>query len=401
MMHGRDPTAGPGGACPPTHRMLFCAARWRRGAVAQFGRARESHSRGRRFDPGQLHQLPTAADSPPISCRVEVRLDRTGDLTGGFGGRNDAPRLSCCRGTRPAERSEARPVRSRSAPPVTSLPLARALAAAARRHSRFGSPAATGPQLGQRASTAGLIPRRGLAPAARGSSLDYLGRLLAPRAVRPRPALNALTARPVPFAMRPSFAKFTERNDSRRGSRSAANPLSEQGAPQPVCEDAHCERKFVRAADHLPDQFNAARWFIGRHVAEGRSGDVAIVTDSERVSYGNLDRRVRALAGALRDAGIHGGDRVALILPDGPLFAAAFWGAIAAGAVAVPLNPRAPAREAPRDPRRLRPPHPRVRPGPRGRRGSRELRLRGLGRRRDTGTPRRDRLDLRLCLHPP
>ncbi len=95
----------------------------------------------------------------------------------------------------------------------------------------------------------------------------------------------------------------------------------------------------MRAADHLPDQFNAARWFIGRHVAEGRSGDVAIVTDSERVSYGNLDRRVRALAGALRDAGIHGGDRVALILPDGPLFAAAFWGAIAAGAVAVPLNP--------------------------------------------------------------
>ena len=28
-----------------------------RGAVAQFGRARESHSRGRRFDPGQLHQF--------------------------------------------------------------------------------------------------------------------------------------------------------------------------------------------------------------------------------------------------------------------------------------------------------------------------------------------------------
>jgi len=95
----------------------------------------------------------------------------------------------------------------------------------------------------------------------------------------------------------------------------------------------------MRAADHLPDQFNAASWFVGRHVAEGRGGDVAIVTDSERVSYGDLDRRVRAFAGALRDAGIHAGDRVALVLPDGPLFAAAFWGAIAAGAVAAPLNP--------------------------------------------------------------
>ena len=32
------------------------------------------------------------------------------------------------------------------------------------------------------------------------------------------------------------------------------------------------------------------------------------------------------------------GDRVALLLPDGALFSMVFWGAIAAGAVAVPLN---------------------------------------------------------------
>jgi len=95
----------------------------------------------------------------------------------------------------------------------------------------------------------------------------------------------------------------------------------------------------LRAADHLPEHFNAASWFVGRHAADGRSRNLAILTDSERVSYGDLDRRVRAFAGALRSAGIHAGDRVALVLPDGPLFAAAFWGTIAAGAVAVPLNP--------------------------------------------------------------
>jgi hypothetical protein len=39
----------------------------------------------------------------------------------------------------------------------------------------------TGRRLAQRRSTASLIPRLALAPAARGSSLDYLGRLLAPR----------------------------------------------------------------------------------------------------------------------------------------------------------------------------------------------------------------------------
>jgi len=39
----------------------------------------------------------------------------------------------------------------------------------------------TGRRLAQRRSTAGLIPRLALAPAARASSLDYLGRLRAPR----------------------------------------------------------------------------------------------------------------------------------------------------------------------------------------------------------------------------
>src|SRR5262245_49812207 len=95
----------------------------------------------------------------------------------------------------------------------------------------------------------------------------------------------------------------------------------------------------MRAADHLPDRFNAAAWFVGRHASEGRSGRIAIVTDAGETTYGELDAGVRRFAGALRDEGIHPGDRIGLILPDGPLFSTAFWGAIAAGAVAAPLNP--------------------------------------------------------------
>lgn len=94
----------------------------------------------------------------------------------------------------------------------------------------------------------------------------------------------------------------------------------------------------VFACDHLPDRFNAAEWFIGRHASSGGGERVAIVTDQGETTYGELDALVRSFAAALARQGIHPGDRVAIVLPDGPLFSVCFWGAIARGAVAVPLN---------------------------------------------------------------
>jgi benzoate-CoA ligase len=94
----------------------------------------------------------------------------------------------------------------------------------------------------------------------------------------------------------------------------------------------------MRAADHLPERHNCAEWFVGRHVREGRGARVAIVSDAGALTYAELDLAVRRFASALRRAGVGRDGRVALILPDGPLLAAAFWGAIAAGAVAVPLS---------------------------------------------------------------
>ncbi len=94
----------------------------------------------------------------------------------------------------------------------------------------------------------------------------------------------------------------------------------------------------MRAADFLPDRFNAAEWFVGRHVAQRRGNRTAIRTDSGEVTFAELDEDVRCFAAVLARAGIHAGDRVAFILPDIPFFSVAFWGALAAGAVAVPLN---------------------------------------------------------------
>ena len=94
----------------------------------------------------------------------------------------------------------------------------------------------------------------------------------------------------------------------------------------------------MRASDHLPERFNAAEWFIGRHVREGRGDRVAIVSDDATLTYAELDDGVRRFAAALRRAGVHPGDRVAFILNDSPLLSIGFWGAIAAGAVAVPTN---------------------------------------------------------------
>ncbi len=60
-------------------------------------------------------------------------------------------------------------------------------------------------------------------------------------------------------------------------------------------------------------------------------------TEDARWSYGDLDRRARGVAGLLAAYGIAPGDRVLLPFPAGLDFAAAFFGCLYAGAVAVPV----------------------------------------------------------------
>ena len=95
---------------------------------------------------------------------------------------------------------------------------------------------------------------------------------------------------------------------------------------------------YLRAADHLPLRFNSAEWFVGRHIREGRAKSVAIIDGEGSLSYEELDNAVRRFAAAIRKAGVRRDERIAFIAPDSRWLSIGFWGAIAAGAVAVPVN---------------------------------------------------------------
>jgi long-chain acyl-CoA synthetase len=64
----------------------------------------------------------------------------------------------------------------------------------------------------------------------------------------------------------------------------------------------------------------------------------ALYFEGKTVSYTELDRRITEAAAALAARGVGAGDRVALRLPNSPAYVAAFFGALRAGAVVVPLN---------------------------------------------------------------
>src|SRR3974390_3453474 len=87
------------------------------------------------------------------------------------------------------------------------------------------------------------------------------------------------------------------------------------------------------------EQFNAATYFVDRHVKEGRDSDTAIECGDARITYGEGLRRVNQLGNALqRSLQLRREERVLLLLPDVPEFAYSFFGAIKIGAVPVPVN---------------------------------------------------------------
>src|SRR5437667_1950370 len=88
----------------------------------------------------------------------------------------------------------------------------------------------------------------------------------------------------------------------------------------------------------IPDQFNAASAFLDRNLAEGRGAKTAIYYEGTAYTYAQIAELANRIGNGLLDLGIDMEQRVALLLLDSPQFAAAFFGAIKIGAVAVPMN---------------------------------------------------------------
>ncbi len=90
-----------------------------------------------------------------------------------------------------------------------------------------------------------------------------------------------------------------------------------------------------------PESFNAAQWCLGAQVEGDRDALIAVDPDEGVVlslSFDELRDKVARAASALMSAGVTRGDRVVLLLGDIPEFPIAYFGAIAAGAVATPLS---------------------------------------------------------------
>ena len=93
------------------------------------------------------------------------------------------------------------------------------------------------------------------------------------------------------------------------------------------------------SASSIPDQFNAATYFVDRNVELGRGDSIAIECGDRRISYAEVLDNVNRFGNALKHIlGVRIEERVLLLLLDCPEYAYAFFGAIKTGAVPIPTS---------------------------------------------------------------
>jgi 4-hydroxybenzoate-CoA ligase len=88
---------------------------------------------------------------------------------------------------------------------------------------------------------------------------------------------------------------------------------------------------------------NAADYFVARHLREGRGDRVAFTDPWRSLTYAELDAASARFAAGLKRAGIERERRIALVMLDTVDFPIAFWGALKAGVIPVPINTLLPA----------------------------------------------------------
>ena len=88
----------------------------------------------------------------------------------------------------------------------------------------------------------------------------------------------------------------------------------------------------------FPPAFNAAAAFLDRHLEEGRGERPALRSAEGDVTYGALAERANRFGNALMATGLASGDRLLMVVRDGPEFFYTFWGAIKSGIIPIPVN---------------------------------------------------------------
>ena len=92
----------------------------------------------------------------------------------------------------------------------------------------------------------------------------------------------------------------------------------------------------------LPEWLNIAELFLTRRLTEGRGDRVALRLADGQVTYAELDRLANRFGNLLRDLAVRQEERIILALPDSAEYAAALFGILKVGAVAVMVNPSLP-----------------------------------------------------------
>lgn len=77
---------------------------------------------------------------------------------------------------------------------------------------------------------------------------------------------------------------------------------------------------------NLPDQFNAADYFVDRHIREGRKDKVAVICEDRKLTYGDIQKGANQVGNGLKSLGVRMEDRVVLLLLDTEVYPpGVFW----------------------------------------------------------------------------
>ena len=89
---------------------------------------------------------------------------------------------------------------------------------------------------------------------------------------------------------------------------------------------------------NLPEKFNAAEYFVDRHIRANRGHRVAVYCRNRKFTYTDIQIGINRFGNGLKSLGVAMENRVALLLHDTEVYPMAFWGAIKIGAVPICLN---------------------------------------------------------------